>query len=144
MAVDEQVGVEHPEFRVMALTGVEVPLPTTHAVVQLVEKEAPFRTLVLPIGLAEGAALVAAQERSRGIRPSTHELFSEVLGRVHVDVIAVRLVSEEHGVYGAELDCMTAKGREIFECRPSDGLILATRQHVAAPILCDARLLPTP
>ena len=141
MADNELPVSEHPEFRVMELVDVHVPLPATHAVVQLAEKESPFRTLSLSIGRAEGAALVAAQDRTLGVRPTTHELFSEVLGRVHTDVIAVRLIGEEGGVFSAELDTMTPRGREIFECRPSDGLILACRQHVAAPILCDASLL---
>ena len=40
----------------------------------------------------------------------------------------------------AELDLMTRQGREVLECRPSDGLILAVRQGVRAPILLDERL----
>jgi bifunctional DNase/RNase len=133
--------VTHPNFRVMELVEVLVPLPQMHAVVQLVERESPHRTLSFPIGLAEGAALAAAKERTAGVRPSTHELFAETLARLNVDVIAVRLTGESDGVYRAELDCMTARGREVFDCRPSDGLVLALRQTVIAPLLADERLL---
>ena len=131
----------HPTFRVMRLVEVIVALPAVHATVTLCEAEAPFRALSFPIGLAEGAALATALDRSVGVRPSTHELFSEVLSRVNADVIAVRLVEEHEGIFHAELDTMTARGREIFSCRPSDGLILALRQAVPAPILVDDRLL---
>jgi len=31
---------------------------------------------------------------------------------------------------------MTPRGREVFDCRTSDALILAMRQGVAAPVLC--------
>jgi len=136
--------VTHPTFRVMELIEVTVPLPAQHALVQLAEKESPYRTLSFPVGLAEGAALVAAQEGSQGLRPSTHELFSEMLRRINADVIAVRIVDEREGVFHAELDVMTARGRELLSCRPSDGLVLSLRQLVPAPILVDETLFEGP
>jgi len=36
---------------------------------------------------------------------------------------------------------MTPRGREIFDCRTSDALILATRQGVRAPVLCAESVL---
>ena len=36
---------------------------------------------------------------------------------------------------------MTPSGREQLDCRPSDGIILALRMPVPAPILVDVRLL---
>jgi len=41
----------------------------------------------------------------------------------------------------AELDIMAPTGRERIVCRPSDGLVLALRMPVTAPILVDERLL---
>ena len=35
----------------------------------------------------------------------------------------------------------SARGRDVLACRPSDGLTLALRQGVRAPILVDVRLL---
>ncbi len=131
---------EAVRFAVVEVTDVDVVLPETHAVIHLREAEAPHRTLSIPIGLAEGAALAAARERRVGARPSTHELFCEVLARAHLDVIAVRLIDEQDGVYFAELDLMGSRGREVVACRPSDGLIVALRQRVSAPLLIDERL----
>ncbi len=131
---------EAAHFAVVEVTNVDVVLPATHAVVHLREAEAPHRTLSIPIGLAEGAALAAARERLVGQRPSTHELFCEVLARANLDVIAVRLIDEQDGVYFAELDLMGARGREVVACRPSDGLVVALRQRVPAPLLLDERL----
>jgi bifunctional DNase/RNase len=71
----------------------------------------------------------------------THELFARVLQRARIDVIALRLVGREDGVYLAELDLMTPTGRERIDCRPSDGLVLALRMRVPAPVLVDERLL---
>ncbi len=47
------------------------------------------------------------------------------------------------GVYLAELEVISQRGAETLTCRPSDGLILATRMPVQAPILADLRLMET-
>ena len=41
----------------------------------------------------------------------------------------------------AELDLMTPAGRKQVDCRPSDGIVLALRMPVPAPVLADERLL---
>ena len=71
----------------------------------------------------------------------THELFVRVLQRARIDVISVRLVGREDGNLLGELDLMTPSGRERVDCRPSDGIVLALRMPVAAPVLVDERLL---
>jgi bifunctional DNase/RNase len=65
----------------------------------------------------------------------------DVLARSRIEVIAVRLVGRQNGNYLAELDLMAPHGRERVPCRASDGLVLALRMPVAAPILVDERLL---
>ena len=128
-------------FRVMDVEDVRLELPSQYPSVTLVEAEPPMRELVFPIGLPEGTALALALRRMDGRRPMTHELFMQVLQRAHIDVIAVRLVGREEGNLLAELDLMTQAGRECVDCRPSDGLVLALRMPVPAPILVDERLL---
>jgi len=53
----------------------------------------------------------------------------------------VRLTGRQRGNYLAELDLMTSQGRERVVCRASDGIVLALRMPVPAPILVDERLL---
>jgi bifunctional DNase/RNase len=130
-----------PAFRVMDVDAVSLELPSQFPSVTLVESEPPLRNLVFPIGLPEGTALALALHKMESPRPMTHELFVQVLQRVHIDVIAVRLIGREHGNYLAELDLMAPNGRERLSCRPSDGLVLALRMPVPAPILVDERLL---
>jgi uncharacterized protein len=130
-------------FRVMDVEDVGLELPAQYPSVTLVEMEPPRRDLVFPIGLPEGTALALALRRMESRRPMTHELFMQVLQRAHIDVIAVRLVGREDGNLLAELDLMTPAGRECVDCRPSDGLVLALRMPVPAPILVDERLLDT-
>jgi bifunctional DNase/RNase len=122
-------------YRVVELLDVSVTLPASHAMVQLSETESPYRTLAFPIALPEAAALELARTKGTGRRPGTHELFSESLARANVDVIALRILGVDEGVYLAELELMTQRGREVVSCRPSDGLILCLRQGVPAPVL---------
>jgi hypothetical protein len=130
-----------PVYRVMDLESVVIDLPAQFPAVTLVEAEPPMRTLVFPVGLPEGTALALAQRHMASPRPLTHELFVDVLRRARIDVIAVRLVGRQNGNYVAELDLMAPHGRERVPCRASDGLVMALRMPVAAPILVDERLL---
>jgi bifunctional DNase/RNase len=125
----------------MDVEDVSLELPSPYPSVTLVESEPPMRELVFPVGLPEGTAMAQALRRLPGRRPMTHELFMTVLQRARIDVIAVRLVGREDGNLLAELDLMTPGGRERVDCRPSDGIVLALRMPVPAPILADERLL---
>jgi uncharacterized protein len=134
-------GSAGPSFRVMYVDDVSLELPAQYPSVTLLESEPPMRALVFPVGLPEGTALAQALRRIRGRRPMTHELFMDVLQRVHIDIVSVRLTGRDEGNLVAELDLMTTGSREIVDCRPSDGLVLALRMPVPAPILVDERLL---
>ena len=131
-------------FRVMDVEDVSLQLPAPHPSVTLVETAPPMRALVFPVGLAEGTAMAQALRRLDSRRPMTHELFMQVLQRARIEVVAVRLVGREEGNYLAELDLMTPGGRERVDCRPSDGIVLALRMPVPAPVLVDERLLQEP
>jgi bifunctional DNase/RNase len=109
--------------------------------VHLIEAEAPHRYLVVPIALPEAMALQHAIMHIDGRRPGTHELFIGVLRRLQSDVICARIVRRDAGVYYAEIDVMTPTGRETFDARVSDALVLCRRQRVPAPILCDVSIL---
>jgi bifunctional DNase/RNase len=130
-----------PAFRVMDVDEVVLDLPAQYPAVTLLEAEFPGRTLVFPVGLPEGTAMAQALRRMDSRRPMTHELFMQVMQRARIDVIAVRLVGREEGNLLAVLDLMTTAGREQVDCRPSDGIVLALRMPVPAPILVDERLL---
>jgi uncharacterized protein len=138
---DDGVTPLPPAFRVMDVEDVSLELPSQYPQITLVENEPPLRSLVFPVGLTEGTALALALRRMTSPRPMTHELFMDVMQRARIDVIALRLIGRENGVTLAELDIMAPQGRERVPCRPSDGLVLALRMPVSAPILVDERLL---
>jgi bifunctional DNase/RNase len=130
-----------PAFRVMDVDDVSLDLPSPYPAVTLVESEPPMRALVFPVGLPEGTAMAQALRRMDSRRPMTHELFMQVMQQARIDVIALRLVGRDEGNLLAELDLMTPGGRVRVDCRPSDGIVLALRMPVPAPILADERLL---
>ena len=150
-AVDGETGATAPPvadltsmpFRVMHVASVLYDLGSPSPQVHLVEQDAPYRHLDIPIALADAQALHRALADVAAARPSTHELASQVIARLQADVIAVRIVRVEGGVFYAELDLMSARGREQFDCRPSDALVLALRQSVPAPILAAEAVLAT-
>jgi uncharacterized protein len=129
-----------PVFRVMDVVEVAVALPSPYPTVTLREAEPPYRSLVIPVGMPEGTALAHALYKVATPRPLTHELMVEVLQRLNTDLAAVRLVGRISGTYVAELDLVGIHGHEVISCRPTDGLTLALRQGVPAPILADERL----
>ena len=132
---------EPASFRVMNVESVLFDLADSSPLVHLTEAENPFRYVAVPIALPEAIALNNALSNIEGLRPSTHELFSELLVRLQCDVIAARIVRHDRGVFYAELDVMTPRGREVFDCRTSDAMIMALRQAVPAPVLCAEEIL---
>ena len=134
--LESSSSVEDVAFRVMHLESVLYDLTDPSPLVHLLEAESPFRYLVVPLALSDATALQHAHSAIEGRRPSTHELMTTILTRLQAEVIAARIVRYEGGVFYAELDLMTPRGREVFDCRTSDALSLALRQSVPAPILC--------
>jgi len=128
-------------YRVLHLESVLYDLVDPSPTIHLVEAEPPYRYLVIPIALSDAVALHNALSNVVGRRPSTHELVTTVFTRLQAEVIAAKIVRVENGVFFAELDLMTPKGREVFDCRVSDALTLALRQSAAAPILCADEVL---
>lgn len=122
-------------FRVMNFESVLFDLTDSSPHVHLTEAESPYRYLAIPVALPDAIALQHAHSAVEGRRPSSHELMTSMLTRLQAEVIAARVVRHEGGVFYAELDLMTPKGRMTFDCRTSDAFSLALRQSVPAPIL---------
>jgi hypothetical protein len=128
-------------FRVMNVVSVTYLLPDPYPEINLQEAEPPFRSLGVTVALSDAQAIAMALEGRNSPRPSTHELFVSTLQGLNVDVIAVRIVKQELGVYYAELDLMSSRGQVVIPCRLTDGLAIALRQIVPAPVLCAESVL---
>lgn len=133
---DSELDTNTIEFRVMKVESVFFNLDNSSPQVTLVEAEEPYREITIAIALAEAQALRHAMAGTVGRRPSTHQLTSTIISRLQADIIAARILRHEKGIFYAELDLMSPRGRERVDCRTSDALILALRLGVPAPILC--------
>ena len=136
-------GSTFPEFRVMNVETVTFDLADPSPLVHLMEAEAPYRYLAIPLALNDAVAMHQAVSAVDGRRPGTHELLADILRRVQVDVIAARIVRLDGGIFYAQLDLMTPRGPELFDCRTSDAITVALRQNVPAPVLCAEEVLAT-
>src|SRR5487761_2236618 len=136
-------GSTSPERRVMNGETVTFDLADPSPLVHLMEAEAPYRYLAIPLALNDAVAMHQAVSAVEGRRPGTHELLADILRRVQVDVIAARIVRLDGGIFYAQLDLMTPRGPELFDCRTSDAITVALRQNVPAPVLCAEEVLAT-
>ena len=128
-------------FRVMSVETVTFELGDQSPHVHLMESEVPFRSISIPIALPEAQALHGALRGIQGTRPGTHELVSSILRELQADIVAIRILRIENGAFISELDLMSPRGRTVIDCRTSDALILALRQVVPAPSLCNEEVL---
>jgi len=128
-------------FRVVQVDDVTYDFEAVAGVVVLREAEGRRRAVRVPVALHDATAVHHAWRRVPGRRPTSAELVITMLQELQCDVIAVRLTRYEAGVFYAELDLMSPRGRVVLDCRPSDALSWALRQAVRAPVLCAEELL---
>jgi len=121
-------------FRLVSFEGVTYDLSAPSPLLHFRETEGKERAFSIAIGVADAVGIAAAAEGRNGLRPSTSELLSLVIDGLLADVVAVRFVRVEGGVVFAELDLMSASGRRVFDCRPSDAVAIALRTP-SAPVL---------
>jgi len=79
------------------------------------------------IGLWEAISIRNAIKREVLPRPITHDLFVEVLRRLHATVTALSIDSLEEGIFFAKLHVKLDGITEVVDCRPSDGIAIALR-----------------
>ncbi len=149
VAVDETITIPEEnvvdpdtvQFNLMTVESVLYDLSDTSPLVHLTEADTPYRYLAVPIALPEAVALHNALDKIDGRRPGTHEVMAKILQQLKADIVAARITRYENGVFYAELDVMSPSGHDVFDCRTSDALILATRQSSRAPVLCAESVL---
>jgi bifunctional DNase/RNase len=122
-------------WRLVTVAGVQLELPGEHPEVVLTERDAPWRELRIPVGMAEGTAIAYAWRGLPTPRPLTHALVAELLERHGVEVEALRITARQGRVFLAEIETNGPRGRQVLPCRPSDGLALVLRRRLPTPVL---------
>ncbi len=131
----ETLALSPEEWRIVAVAGVEMELPSANPEIVLHEAQDPWRELRIPVGVAEGTAIAYAFRSIDTPRPLTHEMVTEILDRHDVSIEAVRITVRRGQLFFAEVDTMGPRGRRVVPCRPSDAIALALRQRLPTPIL---------
>ena len=121
--------------------GVFVTATETATVPLVILSDRADRLLPIFIGLWEAVSINSAKNHEVLPRPFTHDLFIDMMGKFSISFSSLQIDSVQDGVYYAQLVMNDESRREYIDCRPSDGLILAARQAVPAPMLADQRLL---
>jgi bifunctional DNase/RNase len=81
------------------------------------------------IGPCEAVSIRNAIKGEVFPRPITHDLFVEVLRRLHATVTALSIDTLEDGIFYAKLHVKLDGVVEVVDCRPSDGIAIALRTH---------------
>jgi uncharacterized protein len=131
----EALSLSPQEWRIVAVAGVEMSLPSANPEIVLHEAQDPWRELRIPVGMAEGTAIAYAFHSIDTPRPLTHEMMTEILDRHEVSIAAVRITVRRGRQFFAEIDTTGPRGRRVVPCRPSDAIALALRQRLPTPIL---------
>jgi bifunctional DNase/RNase len=91
------------------------------------------------IGTAEGLAIQRGLDRERPVRPMTHNLLDDVIGRMGGTVDHLLISDLIDGTYYGTLNIKQGKKTHQIDCRPSDGMALATT--AGAPIKIATKVL---
>lgn len=118
-------------MRELDVLGVRVEMPTKQPLVLLRESEGA-RYLPIWIGAVEASAIAFAQQGEPTPRPLTHALMQQVVEALGDELVEVRIVDVDDGVFFALL--AFASGTTV-DARPSDAIALALR--------CGARIVCT-
>lgn len=121
-------------FYPLSFVDVTLDLPSSYPVVVLQEFESPFRTIKIPVGMSEGAAIAYAAKVIATPRPLTHQLMINIFGEFDLEVVTLRITDVTNGSFSGELVVSGQRGQRSIPCRVSDGIALCLRQRPPAPI----------
>ncbi|MDD1670191.1 MAG: bifunctional nuclease family protein [Methanomicrobiales archaeon] len=121
------------EEREVRVRGVFLSMSEQGAAAPTVVLELPGGDCIpIYIGLWEAISIRNAIKGEVLPRPITHDLFVEVLRRLHARVTGLSIDSLEEGIFYAKLRVAADGVMEVVDCRPSDGIAIALR--TGAPI----------
>lgn len=124
----------------VSLVGVRVEVPTNQPIVLLREEEGQ-RYLPIFIGPPEATAIVYALQGMDTPRPMTHDLFTETLANLAVELSRVEITKLEEGTFYAEIELKSDGESTRISSRPSDAIALAVRAEHDVPIFADEDVL---
>lgn len=124
----------------LTLVGVRVEVPTNQPIVLLREDDGQ-RYLPIFIGPPEATAIVYALQGMETPRPMTHDLFTNVLDEMSVQLQQVIITELHEGTFYAEIEFKRDGTTHRISSRPSDAIALAVRATEPVPIFAEESVL---
>ncbi len=133
--------IEPASYVPLRFVDVVMVLPSLNPIVVLEEEAGAHRRLSIPIGQAEGAAIAYAARRITTPKPLTHELVVNMMTEFALVLEVVRITEVNGAAYAAEAVVSGPSGTRVIACRPSDGIALALRYPLFAPLVAHESVL---
>ncbi|MCP3939022.1 MAG: bifunctional nuclease family protein [Actinomycetia bacterium] len=111
----------------MEVLGVQVELPFNTPVILLREIGDEARVLPIVVDVPEAQAIGRILEGVRMPRPMTHDLMTDILDQLDVELISVTVTELRDRTFFAELVVEGNGLRRTISARPSDSVALAVR-----------------
>jgi bifunctional DNase/RNase len=123
----------------MELREIHISQVTAHQIVILEEKDGD-RSFPIYIGMWEAHAADDAVRQRQHLRPMTHDLILNTIEGLGAELEGVLVDSLAEDTFHGKLLVRTASGSHIkIDSRPSDAIVLASRQRV--PIFVSEEVL---
>lgn len=127
-----------PTMQEMSVYGVSFDMVGKQPIV-LLKTVSDNRFLPIWIGHAEAAAILLKLQGNEPPRPMTHDLMSDLIGRLNADVLRIVVTEMRESTFYAAITLRHDLQEVEIDARPSDAIALAVR--VDAPIFADDGLL---
>ena len=108
-------------------------------VIVLVNKDNDEELLPILVGFSEGLSINMVLSKSVPERPWTHDLFSDVLGQFHIELVKVVITDLRRNTYIATMTVELNGEEKQIDARPSDAIALALR--CVAPIFISGKVV---
>lgn len=105
---------------------VQAVVPVPNGAVVVLSDKSQANVLHMVVGPTEGRTIFLRHERRTFQRPLTHDLFDEIMGFVHAEVVEVRIDDIRSDTFVARVTVQTKRRkRHTIDARASDSIAMA-------------------
>ncbi len=122
----------------MKVSGITID-PTSNAPIVILKATNADQALPIWIGILEATAIATELENVRLSRPMTHDLFKNLLDKLHITVSKVEVCDLRDNTFYARIHFSSDSQSYDIDARPSDAIAMALR--AGCPIFVDDKVL---
>jgi bifunctional DNase/RNase len=122
----------------MKVTGLTID-PLTNTPIVILKDMQEKKAIPIWIGLFEASAIATELEKITFSRPMTHDLLTDILRVLGVEVTKIEINDLRNNTFFANI-CLVKDGKNlVIDARPSDAIAIALRAN--APIFVDDKVI---